>query len=92
MLASQSRDWSYRWKQEGRVEGRLEGRQEGRQEGRIEGRQEAMTTILGNLLQRKFGQLSPEILAKLSTANAEQLQAWSLNILDAQTPEDVFRS
>ena len=83
MLASQSRDWSYRWKQEGRVEGRLEGRQEGRQE--------AMTTILGNLLQRKFGQLSPEILAKLHTANAEQLQAWSLNILDAQTPEDVFR-
>ena len=80
MLASQSRDWSYRWKQEGRAEGRLEGKQE------------AMATILSNQLQRKFGSISSDTQALLNTANTEQLQAWSLNILDAKTPEDVFRS
>ena len=76
MLASQSRDWSYRWKQEGRAEGK----------------QEAMATILSNQLQRKFGSISSDTQALLNTANTEQLQAWSLNILDAKTPEDVFRS
>jgi hypothetical protein len=34
--------------------------------------------------------LSISCQARLAGANAEQLQAWALNLLDAQRIEDVF--
>ena len=104
MLTTHSRDWSYRWKQEGRLEGRQEGRLEGRQEGRLEGRREGLkeglfegsresaSIILNNLLRRKFGALPVNISERINAAETEQLQAWSLNVLDAETLNDVFKS
>jgi len=42
------------------------------------------------MLERKFGTLEISCQARLAGANAEQLQAWSLNLLDAQRIDDVF--
>ena len=79
MLTTHSRDWSYRWKQEGR------------QEGRLEGSRESASIILSNLLRRKFGTLPPRISRQIDAADTAQLQAWSLNVLDAETLNGVFK-
>lgn len=79
---------------EGRIEGRAEGRIEGHTEGRIEGRTEGLTegsvAILQRLLQRKFGTLPPDVVAKLGQAPIPLLSQWSERLLDAQTLEEVF--
>lgn len=79
---------------EGRIEGRAEGRIEGRTEGRIEGHTEGLTegsvAILQRLLQRKFGTLPPDVVAKLGQAPIPLLGQWSERLLDAQTLEEVF--
>jgi hypothetical protein len=55
--------------------------------GRIEGRAE----LLLCQIQRRFGPVPEDITRRIQTAQAAQLQAWSLNILDATTLEDVFQ-
>ena len=74
MLTTQSHDWSQRW----------------RQEGWQEGRQEGASSLLEDQLTRKFGPLSPDIIARLRQADTPQLRAWSLNLLDATTLAEVF--
>ncbi|NYT25202.1 Rpn family recombination-promoting nuclease/putative transposase [Alcaligenaceae bacterium] len=74
MLTTHSKDWSQRWRQEGHQEGHREG----------------ASSVLEHQLSRKFGPLSPEIIARLRQADTAQLQAWSLNLLDATTLDQVF--
>jgi len=62
-----------------------QARYEGEQKGLQRQRQ-----VLLRMLERKFGSVPPHCQARLLHANADQLQDWSLNMLDAQRIEDVF--
>lgn len=76
MIAEKPGIWAQHWRREGQAEGRVEGQAD----------------LLLRQLQRRFGPVSEEIEQRVRTANAEQLEAWSLDILDAATLDDVFRS
>ncbi|WP_229262818.1 hypothetical protein [Duganella radicis] len=43
------------------------------------------------MLAKRFGALDPVVMARLATADAEQLSAWALNTLDARSLDEVFR-
>ncbi|SHI27595.1 DUF4351 domain-containing protein [Pollutimonas bauzanensis] len=58
---------------------------------RQEGRQEGEGAMLARLLAHKYGPLSEEVTQRLRQATIAQLETWSLNILDADVLEDVFR-
>ena len=87
MIEDHSRSWTHQWKAEGWKAGLTEGRQVGLKEGM----QEGASIVLQRLLQRKFGVIPPSVQQKLKTATSEQLEAWSLNILDATTLDEVFK-
>lgn len=74
MLAERVVEWTEKWKQEGKVVGRIEG------EG----------AVLKRLLARRFGPLSPEVLARIDAATLDQLEHWADNILDARSLDEVF--
>ncbi len=67
---------------------RDEARQQGMQQGRVEGER----VVLERQLRRRFGAMSPDIAEKLSGASSAELETWAENILDAETPDDVFDS
>jgi predicted transposase YdaD len=59
------------WKDEGRAEGELKGRVEGAR------------SVLSNLLELKFGPLSPNDRARVDAASEAQLSRWAARVLDA---------
>ncbi len=67
-----------------------QARYEGEQKGIQKGREEGTAEVLAAQLTHKFGPFSPEIQERLAHATSAQLQAWSLNILDAKSLDDVF--
>lgn len=75
MLTEHSRSWTHQWE--------AQGIQKGHQEG--------ASAILQKLLQRKFGTLPPATHRRLKDATTEELEAWSLRVLDASTLDDVFK-
>lgn len=74
----------------GKLEGRLEGKLEGRQEGKLEGKLEGESLILQRLLTKRFGPLPDWATETIAQAQSEQLEQWSLQLLDAETLEAVF--
>ncbi|GEM_PF-889801 len=56
-----------------------------------EGIQKGEAALLERQLIRKFGAISDDMAKRIRSATAAQLETWSLNILDAQILEDVFR-
>ena len=78
MLTTHTKDWSYYLRQEGLEEGRQEGRQKG------------AASVLERQLARRFGPLPAGVIDRLRQADTVQIEAWSLNVLDAQTLEEVF--
>lgn len=76
MMKEQTIDWSLRWKQMGRQEGRKEG--------------EAL--LLERLLARRFGPLSALTRNRLAGASTTELETWALNVLDAQSLDEVFHA
>jgi hypothetical protein len=65
-------------------------RHEGEQTGHEKGIQQQRHTLL-LMLEHKFGSLLPQhFLARIECADTQQLEAWSLNLLDAKRIEDVF--
>ncbi len=62
------------------------GEKRGWEKGHLEGE----ASLLQRLLMRKFGSLPQNLQQRIQTATPEQLETWSLNILDAQTLDDVF--
>lgn len=74
MLTEQDRSWTHQWKMEGVQEGRLEGE----------------STLLQRQLTRKFGALPDTLQHRIQAATSAQLETWSLNILDAETLDEVF--
>ncbi|HZN40482.1 MAG TPA: Rpn family recombination-promoting nuclease/putative transposase [Planctomycetota bacterium] len=63
-----------------------EGRAEGRTEGRAEGRAE---TILRQM-NKRFGPLRPETIARVQMATQPELDCWTDRILDAKSLTEVF--
>ncbi|MDP1614191.1 MAG: DUF4351 domain-containing protein [Methylococcales bacterium] len=61
--------------------GRIEGLQQGLQQGQ---------QLVERLLVHRFGLLPEAVRQRLSTATLEQLERWSLKILDAKILDDVF--
>ena len=78
MLAERLEEWAHAYKAEGRVEGKAEGKAEG----------EALA--LQKLLKKRFGAVPSEVLAKISVASLEQIDAWLDQVLDAESLDDIF--
>ncbi|MEW6746741.1 MAG: Rpn family recombination-promoting nuclease/putative transposase [Planctomycetota bacterium] len=73
-----------------RAQGRAEGLARGREEGRVEGRAEGHREILRQLLEARFGPLSPDVEGRINEAPIETLQRWGRSLLTAKTLDDVF--
>lgn len=82
MLARSIDRWNRQIRQEGRREGRKEGLQEGLQKGEAR--------MLLRLLRLKLGPLSPEVKARVRSADEDLLAKWSERVLAAERLEDVF--
>ncbi|WP_368642845.1 Rpn family recombination-promoting nuclease/putative transposase [Castellaniella ginsengisoli] len=67
--------WAQQWLKEGRQEGRLKGQAE----------------LLLGMIQRRFGPVPDNVTLRIHAAKAQQIKAWSLNFVDAETLEDVLR-
>ncbi|WP_323011580.1 Rpn family recombination-promoting nuclease/putative transposase [Castellaniella sp.] len=76
IIAEEPGIWAKQWLKEGREEGRIEGQ----------------AGLLLRLLERRFGKQPDHIHEKIHAATRAQLEAWSLNILDAQVLDDVFKA
>ena len=61
-----------------------------RQEGRIEGEKKGEVNILTKQLKKRFGSIPKWAREKLKEAEAQKLELWSLNLLDAQTVEETL--
>jgi predicted transposase YdaD len=60
-------------------------------EGRQEGRQEGEARLLRRQLNLRFGTLPDWADQQLNQATTDQLEAWALRILDADSLEAVLR-
>ncbi|MBF0260735.1 MAG: Rpn family recombination-promoting nuclease/putative transposase [Magnetococcales bacterium] len=78
MLAETVQEWTQQWE----AKGLLQGRQEGRQEGEA--------AMLLRQLYRRFGMVPDWVGEKVSQADSQALEAWSLRILDAQSLDEIF--
>lgn len=58
--------------------------------GMEKGLHKGQAVLLQNMLARKFGALSDTTLQHLKKATPNQLETWSLNLMDAKTLDDVF--
>jgi len=54
------------------------------------GEQRGQAALLQSLLVRKFGPLPDACRQRVQAATPTQLETWSLNVLDAQTLDEVF--
>ncbi|MFT0533916.1 DUF4351 domain-containing protein [Castellaniella hirudinis] len=61
------------------------------QQGLKMGIEQGQANLLLRLVERRFGAQADDIHEKIRSANSAQLEAWSLNILDAQVLDDVFK-
>lgn len=75
MINYEERNWELRWMKQGHAQGERAGEQR----------------ILHQLLQRRFGPINSNIEQRLQQADSKQLLDWSLNLLEAETLEQIFR-
>ncbi len=68
----------------------LEGKKEGKKEGEQIGIRKGELAVLRRLMERKFGELSPEVVQRLERADVDLLLEWSDHILTATKLEDIF--
>ena len=84
------RNYEERGVQKGLKEGLKEGLKKGLLRGRDEGRSEGQAQLLQRLLVHRFGPLPSSVMAQITQASSEQLQTWSLLVLDARSLDEVF--
>ncbi|QDQ88493.1 Rpn family recombination-promoting nuclease/putative transposase [Alcaligenaceae bacterium SJ-26] len=72
-------------------QGLAQGREEGIQQGQEQGRQAHAVLTLNTLLLRKFKHIPDTIQDRIATAGLPALQQWTINVLDADQIEDVFK-
>ena len=58
----------------------------------LEGMEKGAAAILLRQLERKFGALSADAVTRVEQATHAQVELWSLNLLDAETLDEVFAS
>jgi len=75
----------------GLVRGEVEGRAEGKAEGKAEGRAEGERFVFTRQLKKRFGHWPNSVQTRIENASLPQLEQWSLNILDANSLDDVFQ-
>ncbi len=68
----------------------LEGKKEGMKEGEQIGVRKGELAMLRRLLERKFGELTPEAVGRLERADVDLLLEWSDRVLTAAKLEDIF--
>ncbi|MEO5374741.1 MAG: Rpn family recombination-promoting nuclease/putative transposase [Alphaproteobacteria bacterium] len=61
-----------------------------KQEGMTEGKAEGKAEMLLHLLPMRCGPVSPEIEERVRKASSDQLDEWSIRLMNAHTLEDVF--
>ena len=71
--------------------GRVEGREEGKVEGKIKGKMETMKETAINLLVKKLGYLSRNILIKIKGSNENELNELIIHIFDIEKEEDILK-
>lgn len=85
--------------EKGLLQGMQQGMQRGLMQGRLEGEQRGIAKgeayALQRLLQKRFGPLSEDLLARLHTARlhtarVDELELWLDRALDADTLAGVF--
>jgi len=81
-----------RGEERGEKRGEERGEKRGEERGRQEGKRMAEIAILRRLLEKRFSPLPEWVNPRLEHASTEQLEVWSLRILDASCLEDVFIS
>ena len=64
--------------------------QQGEQQGEQRGVRRGKAETLLRLIQAKFGPLGPEVEARIKQAEPEQLNDWSVRVLTAQSPDELF--
>ena len=74
------------WGRDLLTQGRIEGEAKGEVKGKIEGE----AAILQRLLEKRFGKLPKWAVARIQKANSEQLEEWSLRVLEAGKLKEVF--
>ena len=57
---------------------------------KAEGKAEGEALALQKLLQKRFGAVPPLVLARISAASLEQVEAWLDQVLDASSLDDLF--
>ena len=62
-----------------------------KEEGRVEGRESATRALAIKLLTKKVGNLSPELLARVSSLNLDRLEALAEDLLDFKHVGDLER-
>ena len=55
-----------------------------------ETRAKTLGDMLGMMLSKRFGELSEDVKSRLRNATPEQMEAWALAVLDAESIDDVF--
>lgn len=66
------------------------GMEKGIAQGLTTGQRTGQASLLQGMLTRKFGPLSDANQQRLKNAEPGQLEIWSLNLMDAETLDDVF--
>lgn len=61
-----------------------------RKEGLEEGLEQGQVNMLLKLLAHKFNSVPDAVIKRIKSANLEQIEAWSLNFVNAQTIDEVF--
>jgi flagellar biosynthesis/type III secretory pathway protein FliH len=77
-----------RWQEQALQEGLREGLQKGLQEGR----QQEAAKLFSLLLESKFGTVSQLLEDKVRNASPEQIEAWTKQIFQAKTPDELLNS
>lgn len=74
---------------EGEQIGEQRGRLEGEQRGRQEGRQEGERSLILRLLNRRVGELPPQVRERIEILSLEQLENLGEALLDFQAITDL---
>jgi hypothetical protein len=84
MLSTRIEQWKKEFRQAGLEEGIEQGIEQGRKTGEI--------TLLSKMLELKFGALPPWAQDRIAQADAETIESWAVNLLEAETLEAVFEA
>ncbi len=68
----------------------LEGKKEGEKEGEQTGIRKGELAMLRRQLERRFGELQPEVVERLERADVDQLLEWGDRVLTATQLDEVF--